>query len=383
MKNPRVLLLYISEVSGHHSATIAIEHALRALVPGCSILNINAFHYTNPISEKIVNRVYMGVIKRTPKLWDYLYDNPAVIERIDRFRKAIHKHNTPKFKKLFDEFRPDVVVCTQAFPCGMVADFKAHYRNPIPLLAVLTDFIPHSYWLYDTVDYYIVPSDDVGARLIKKGVSPEKIRPFGIPFNHAFNEPVDREKVFLKLKLDPSQTTVLLMGGGQGIGPLRTVLSSLERAKITSPRHRKDIQIVVVAGTNKKLYKSIKRRARRFRKKIVVFSYTPMIRELMSIADILITKPGGITTSEALAKKLAMLIIKPIPGQEVSNTHYLTTHHAALKVDNPRRVHHIVEELIDAPARLHKLSDAAGRISKPNASMDIARFILSLANAPL
>ena len=176
-KPKRIILMYISEVSGHHSATLAIEKALKILQPDAEILNINAFNYTNPISEKVVNRLYMAVIKRTPQIWDYLYDNPAVVKKVENIKNNIHKFNSPKLKNLFDKFKPDAVVCTQAFPCGMVADFRKTYNSEISLVAVLTDYIPHSYWIYDTVNYYITPSQEVSRSLIKKGVPADKIKP--------------------------------------------------------------------------------------------------------------------------------------------------------------------------------------------------------------
>ena len=176
--------MYISEVSGHRRATMAIEKAIKLLQPKSEILNINAFNYTNPISEKVINRIYMEVIKRTPKVWDYLYDNPSVVKGLENIKQHVHKSNSPKLKKLFDNFNADLVVCTQAFPCGMVADFKKTYGVKLPLVAVLTDYIPHSYWIYDQVDYYITPSEDVSARLVKKGVEPEKIKSYGIAIDH-------------------------------------------------------------------------------------------------------------------------------------------------------------------------------------------------------
>jgi processive 1,2-diacylglycerol beta-glucosyltransferase len=144
--------MYISEISGHHSATLAIEKALKILQPNVEILNINAFNYTNPISEKVVNRLYLGIIKRTPQIWDYLYDNPTIAKKIEKMKETIHKFNSPKLKRLFDKFKPDAVVCSQAFPCGMCADYKRTYDSHIPLVAVLTDYVPHSYWIYDRVD---------------------------------------------------------------------------------------------------------------------------------------------------------------------------------------------------------------------------------------
>ncbi len=370
MSSKRIILMYISEVSGHHSATLAIEEALKILQPGIETLNINAFNYTNPISEKIVNRLYMGVIKRTPKIWDYLYDNPAVVKNVEKIKETIHKFNSPKLKTLFEKFQPHAIVCTQAFPCGMCADYKKSFNSSIPLFAVLTDYIPHSYWLYDMVDYYVTPSEEVTVRLMNKGIPLAKIISMGIPFDPHFNEPLDTQKIYEKLNLDPACPTLLIMGGGQGLGPIKAIVRSLENVG-------QDIQEIVVVGTNRRLYKAIKRKTDEYKKKIVLFGYTNNINELMSISNIIITKPGGVTVAEVLAKKIPMIIVKPIPGQEVNNTAYLTREGAAIKVDDPERINLVVEDLLAHPEKLDYLSSSASRIAKPNASLDIAKLILN------
>ncbi len=365
----RVILMYISEVSGHHSATVAIENAIKMISPKAEILNINAFNYTNPISEKVINRLYMGVIKRAPQIWEYLYDNPAIVKKVEKIKQAIHKFNSPKLKLLFDRFKPDAIVCAQAFPCGMVSDYKKAFHSRLPLVAVLTDFIAHSYWVYDAVDYYITPSEEVSLMLAKKGVGVEKIRPLGIPFDPKFNEALDKNALFQKFDLRPSKPVILIMGGGQGLGPMRTIIKSLEKVK-------KDIQEIIVAGKNKKLYNSLKRRLKKYKKKALLFGFVDNIHELMRISDIIITKPGGVTVAEVLAKGIPMIIIKPIPGQEASNTVYLTEKGAAIKIDNPEEANLAVEYLLDNPVRLSEIRKSALRMSKPNASQDIARLVL-------
>ncbi|MDD5079226.1 MAG: glycosyltransferase [Candidatus Omnitrophica bacterium] len=371
MTKKNIILLYISEISGHRSAAVAIEKSLKLLSHNADILNLNGFRYTNPISEKIVNRIYSAVIKNTPKIWDYMYDNPKVKKKLDKIKNSIHKMNSPKLKKLFAGFSPNAVVCTQAFPCGMVADYKKTYNSNLPLIAVLTDFVPHSYWIYDTVDYYIVPSEEVAEKLAKKGVPSHKIKPFGIPFNPDFNAAVDKEKIKHKLNLDPKVKTILIMGGGQGLGPIKTIVKSLERVK-------EPIQELIVTGTNRKLYHSLKKKIRKYKKKIQLFGYANNVNELMVASDIVITKPGGITTSEALAKRLPILILKPLPGQEMNNCTYLVQQKAGIRIDKPQKIHYIIDELIANPDKLDSLSQAAGRISKPEASLDIARFVLNL-----
>ncbi len=374
MTAKRIMLMYISEVSGHHSATLAIERALKALNPEAEVLNINAFHYTNPITEKVINRLYIGIIKATPGIWDYLYDNQNVLENLKKIKQTIHKFNSPKLGRLFNKFRPDVVLCTQAFPCGMVADYKKS-RNPgFKLVAVLTDFVPHSYWIYDSVDYYVTPCEDIALPLHKKGVAYAKIKPLGIPFNHEFNKPLERREILRKYKLNPSSPVVLIMGGGQGLGPIKTIVRSLKKVK-------HDMQEIIVTGTNKKLYRSLKRKAKRSKKKMLVLGYADNVNELMSVASVIVTKPGGITTAEALTKNLPMVIIKPIPGQESCNAAYLVEKGVGIKLAKPKQINIIMEDLLSRPAKLRKLSAAAASISKPDASMDIARMLLELPDA--
>ncbi len=371
MRAKRIILMYISEVSGHRSATLAIEKALKELRPDTEILNINAFNYTNPISEKVINRIYMEVIKHTPKLWDYLYDNPSVVKGLENIKRHVHKSNSPKLKKLFDSFNPDLVVCTQAFPCGMVADYKKTYKVNLPLVAVLTDYIPHAYWVYDTVDYYITPSEDVSARLEKKGVGAQKIRSYGIPFDHKFNQKQSSGSIFGKLKLNPKKPVVLIMGGGQGLGPIKTIVKSLEKSK-------HDISELIVAGTNKKLFNSLKRKVKHYKKDIHLFGFLQNIHELMRIASVIISKPGGVTTAEVLSMGLPMIIVKPIPGQEINNTNFLTHKGAAIKIDEPKEVYQIIDELLENKTKLEQLKSAALKIAKPEASMDVAKLLLSL-----
>ena len=363
--------MYISEVSGHRSATTAIDKALKLVSPSVETLNINAFHYTNPISEKVVNRIYMGLIKKAPKIWDYLYDNPRIVKRIEKIKRAIHRFNSPKMKTLFDKFKPDIVVCSQAFPCGMVADYKATYKSSVKLIAVLTDYVPHAYWVYDTVDWYITPSPEVSHRLMKKGVPPHKIKELGIPFDPAFMKPLNKPEIYTKFGLDATIPTLLLRGGGQGLGPIKTMVKSLER--IPSP-----LQEIIVTGTNKKLYVTLKKKISQYKKKILLYGYTSSINEFMTISDMLITKPGGITTAEALAKQIPMVIVKPIPGQEINNTIYLTQKKAAVKVNTPEELNSVIEHLLHDPTRLHNLRESAAKISKPTSSIDIAKFLLEL-----
>jgi len=367
----RILLLYISEDSGHHCASIAIENALKELQPDVRTLNINSFNYTNPILEKVINRTYMSVIKRTPELWDYLYDNPKVMKNAQRLRDLIHRFNTGKLKTLLEEFRPDGVVCTQAFPCGLIADYKKTFGVDIPLVGVLTDYAPHSYWIFDRVDRYIVPSEETGKKLIDNGADPSKIEPYGIPIALKFSKPQIKEPLYGELGLDERDPVILIMGGTQGLGPIKELTALLDRTSSC-------FQMAVACGTNRKLYNWLQRKRKKFRKRCAVFAFTEKIDALMQIASLIVTKPGGITTAEALAKGLPMLIVNPLPGQEAMNTKYLLKEGVAVKAESPEDAAVLLEELLYNSSKLTQMSERARALSKPDSSFRIAKLVLDM-----
>lgn len=365
----KVLLLYISEHSGHHCASLAIENALHALRPDINTMNINSFNYTNPILEKVINRAYMGVVRRTPEVWDYLYDNPKVLRNTQRLRDAIHKFNKSKLKMLLGDFKPDAIVCTQAFPCGMIADYKKVSGQDIPLVGVLTDYAPHSYWVYNNIDKYVVPSEDTGRKLIDNGIDPSRIEAFGIPIDPKFQSKTDRDTLCDKIGVDKDVPCVLIMGGTQGLGPIRNIARILDSSDI-------GIQMIIACGTNKRLYDRLK--PRHFKKRVLPFAYADNIDELMRIATVVITKPGGITTAEALASGAPMLIVSPLPGQEAMNTKFLLREGVAVKAESPEDCAVLLEELLYNNDKLKAMSGKARSLAKPDSAVRVARLILEL-----
>lgn len=369
MSSKKVLLMYITENSGHFRASLAIENALKTLLPGIETMNINGFAYTNPIFEKLINRTYLSVIRNKPEVWEYLYDNPKVLKSVQGLRDVIHRSNSKKLKVLLEDFKPDAVVCTQAFPCGMVADHKKYLGLRLPLFGVLTDHAPHSYWIFDNVDYYVVPSQASRSHFIKNGVSDDRIKVFGIPIDPKFNKRLARQDVCQKLGLDYRKKTVLIMGGSQGLGPVENMIDSLEHVAM-------DFQIIAVCGINKKLKTAIEKRKKRHKKTILVFGLVEDVDRLMEASDVIITKPGGLTTSEALAKDLPMIIIHPIPGQELKNTEFLLEEGVALRAEDGEDVHALVQELFSNSVKLDEMRKRSSLIKKPDSAIDTTQLIL-------
>ena len=366
----RVLIFYISKYSGHFHGARAIEQGLLYIRGDAEVKLVNAIDYTNPILGKIVNRTYLEIIKKRPELWGHIYDNPDVLKKTKKAREAIFKYNMSKMKSLLEKNRPDVVLCTQAFPCGMVADYKRATGRNIPLIGVLTDHAPHSYWLHDEVDYYVVPTPETAKVLEEKGVSRKKLKAYGIPVAPKFRVKQNKGRLREDLGLSKRGSILLMMGGSQGIGAMEEVAREL----VLDKTHQ--YQLLVITGKNRRLYNKLSRIAKKMPESIKVMRYVENIDKLMDASDLIITKAGGLTTAEALVKKLPILIVDPIPGHERMNTDFLVDKGAAVEIDDFGRIHEKINRLLDSKNALLKMSKRAEELSKPESSLDIAKLAL-------
>lgn len=372
----RVLLFYISVNSGHQMAAMAVEDGIRILNKNVETLNINHFRYTNPVLAQLIMKTYHGMLKRTPELWDFLYDNDNVRTKTAKFRGLLHRLNSTKLHRLIEWYKPDIVVCTQAFPCVAMAEYKRMHRSNIPVAGVITDYGVHSYWVDKDVDLYVVPTKDCMDRLIGLGIQKNKIEVKGIPVSPRFSVPLDNKKLRIKFDINDSRPVILIMGGSQGMISMDEIVKYLAKLPL-------DIHVIVVCGTNKTLYKRLQKIKSRFSKMrtsgkvcIHLYGYINNIDELMSVSDFVITKPGGLTITEALAKGLPMVIINPIPGQEAKNTEFLVRNGAAVKAGDARDVARYSGDLVSSSSVLKEMKQSISKIARPNAAFDIAERIL-------
>ena len=363
----KVMIFYFSKYSGHHQAAKAIEQGLLALSDDIEVTKINALTYTNPILGKIINKAYIEIIKKKPEVWDHIYDNPDVMKKTKRAREVLHKFNMSKIKKLIEKYSPDIVYCTQAFPCGMVADYKKSSKSDITLVGVLTDHAPHSYWLNDEVDYYVAPSEKTARILEGKGVEGERIKVYGIPVDPKFRKRHYDARIFSECGFSKENPTILIMGGSQGLGAVEECVKSL----LADKDH--NYQLLVVTGSNKKLYNRLNRKAKKNRS-LKVFPYVENIDELMEISDLIISKAGGMTTAEASVKGSPMMIFKPIPGHERMNTDYLVGEGAAVEVTDCAQLHKRINELFDLPGALEVMKEKMKALASPDSALKAAEL---------
>ncbi len=367
----RILLMHITPASGHHRASCAIACALHQLDPSAAVTSLDASEYTSRPVRWAVAQTYRSLIQHQPDIWEYLYDNPAVHSRIQRLRTLLHRYHSGKLRRVLDHVQPHAIACTQAYPCGMVADFKKSAGLLVPLVGVLTDYAPHLYWFHDTVDVYCVPSEKVRQRFLMHGVPEQKVRVQGIPIDPGFAAPTERETTARALGLDLTRPILLIAGGGSGFGPLREIVAGLDL--LPHP-----CQLVVVTGTNRTALRHLQHTT--YRHRVVPLGYVDNMAALMDVATLLISKPGGLTTSEALAKRLPLIMVNPIPGQEAYNAQFLLSQGAAVQAASAETTRQTVRDLLDNPERLEMMRRRAGELSRPSAAVDIARMLLGLSN---
>lgn len=368
--NKRILILYITNLSGHYKAAKAIEKSLKEIDKDCHIYSLDLFKYLHPYSSAIINFLYSLVIKRLPYLWGGIYDKNLVIKGLNPLKGFNHFCNRGKIRRLINKIKPQAVICTQAFPCGVASFFKSS-EDKFSLIGVVTDFWPNSFWFYKEVDYYVTFSGWSRYKFEQAGIDPEKLKNLGIPIRPEFSREYAKAEIATEFNLNKNLPAILIMGGSSGIGPIKHITSSLDKSN-------QDFQMIVVCGKNRKLYRWFTRQ--HFKKPLKFFSYIEEVYKLMSFSDVIISKPGGITISESLSKGLAIIVLKPIPGQEENNLKFLLKEKLALAAQDPGQVRLLIEDLLQNRDKLEKIKERNKSFSKPDSSNQIAKLILDSIN---
>ncbi len=370
MGSNTILILYVTVGQGHRQAAFAIRDALNAENPFCRIVCLDLMELWKPWLGRFIVGGYRALIHFVPRFWAYLYDHQRIKEKISRPLDLLHRLARNRVCLLIQELSPSAVVCTQAFPCALAATCKALSRVPFSLVAVPTDYRVHAYWIYDQVNLYLLPSLESKTLMISRGVPSGLNRVSGIPVHPIFDRALDAGKLKLKYGLDPKLPAILLMGGGEG-----TI--SLKRLILTLDRREEEFQIAALTGRNLKQHADLKELRRRIRHSLAVFSFTDYVDELMATVDIIITKPGGLTTAEALVKKVPMVLIAPLPGQEEFNARFLREHGAALQAADEFQASRSAAELLRNDGLRQEMKTAMEEIRKPAAALQAARYILA------
>jgi len=372
--SPTVLFLSASVGEGHTAAAQAVSSALAERMPAAKCEVVDSYRYASNVFHRVARNGYIGVVKLLPQLYKFAYDQAERATKISAFKTWLHRYTAPNLRQFVSELKPDVVVCTHAFPCGVMSEYKKQFADSPPVIGVVTDFAVHSFWIHRNIDGYAVATDEMRATMIARGIDPEHIIVSGIPVNASFLvKPLDRATLREELGMPQDRFSLVLMGGGLGIGPLEMMIRALDCVQ-------QKISATVIAGRNKRLHERVMEAAQRVGYPIRVLSFVDNVNDYMHAADALITKPGGLTSAEALVAGIPMVLVKPLPGQEERNTRYLVERKAALRTKNERDLTRKVEEFLKNPERRHTMLAAVEKLAKPRAADDVALLALRIAS---
>ncbi len=359
----RVLILYIVHNSGHHAAARALAAAVTRQDPSAEVACLDLLHYTHPGWARIIERMYMTTIRRTPELWEAMYDSFWVEHLTRSLRRMVQRGRSEALTRLMAEFDPQAVMCTQAYPFSVMASFAARQRLELPLFGVTTDFVPHRFWVVEghRNTSYVVPTDSAAARLMWLGVRRERIHVLGIP--------VAVERMGVPSAMRPDDRHVLVMGGSRGIGIRYRTVRRLDRCP-------EAFTIDVICGSNRRLRRLLDRHGRDFKHTLCVRGYVDNALPLMARAELLLTKAGGMTLAEAVCMGVPLLLVRPLPGQEQGNTEVMVHHGAALDVRNESDVARSVSTLLNSRSLLAMMRAKAAILARPYAADRIVATVL-------
>lgn len=382
----KVLIMSASTGGGHNRAAKAMKDEIeKKCIDGehitCEI--IDSLKLINTTMDKIISSGYEKSAKYTPKAWGGVYkmSDANIVSKHEYKGNLFNTLLASKLKKLLKERKPDLIIGTHPFPMIALSTLKKKYpyRNAFnsffvpPLISVLTDYTAHSTYIQDEIDYYIAGDEYVKEVLISEGVDGDKIKPYGIPVEKSFLEHREKSVVLEELGLAPDKFTVLLMGGSFGAGNIKDTLKELLEID-------RDFQIIVITGRNEtlkeKLEKSLEKHT--IDKNISILGFTQDMNDILSAVDIIVSKPGGLTTTECLLKELPMIIPYYIPGQEEENMDFLSNCGAALRTSKKFTISVLLKVLIDNPTRMELLKNNIKSIKKQNTAEDIANLVSNI-----
>jgi processive 1,2-diacylglycerol beta-glucosyltransferase len=373
----RVLILSASAGAGHVRAAQAIEKAFNILNAARELRNIDSLDYTNKLFQKLYSQAYIELVDKAPDVLGWLYDHFDKPWQNQRRRLAFDKLNAGPFIKMLKEYRPDLAVCTHFLPAEIISWLKQKHRLPTRQAIIVTDFDLHALWLCQNYEHYFVAIEETKQHLHHLGIPLEKITVSGIPIDPVFAENKDKSEMRRRHGLYPDLPAILLSAGGFGVGPTDVIIESLTKL-------RNKAQLIAICGKNEELKKRIEGLSRRLpgncTLKVVPVGYTTEMDEYMSAADLLLGKPGGLTTSEALAKTLPIVIVNPIRGQEERNSDHLLEEGAAIRCNNIPILAYKIDALLDDPKRLTRMRTNTRRLARPLAAVQIVKKLLSLRN---
>ena len=353
MKHLRFLVFSAGFGNGHFRAAEAVIEGLRIKEPYAEIIHLDFGDFLSKRFNLVAKNIYMEMIKHTPRLWGKFYyktDKLQPESMIQRFLKHLGRSN---FLKYIQAFAPDLIVCTYPTVSSILAQLRLEKILEVPVITVITDYTVHSHWVHPGVDRYMVACEEVKESLVSWGIKEQCILVTGIPVSPKFEVEMDRGHIISKLGLNPDLPIFLVMGGWFGdLKSARRICKTLADSLIP-------VQSIIVCGKNTKLYHSLGAVIEQSRKPMVRVGYAHNVEELMSVSNLIITKAGGLTVTEALTKHLPLVIYKAIPGQEGENAQFVQRKGAGYVAETEEELGELLRRFLNNPKEMQKMREKA------------------------
>ncbi|MBY0113716.1 MAG: glycosyltransferase [Phycisphaerales bacterium] len=371
----RILVLSASVGAGHMRAAEAVEKAMRQLRPDAEVLNLDVLTLTNAIFRRVYATAYLDLVNKAPHLLGYFYDitdKPGPRDsRGDRLQRLVERLNTRRLEKLLTDQPWDMVINTHFLPASLIARARKKGKSTQKQVTVVTDFEAHAFWDNQPCEHYFVATEEAKRTLAARGIAMADMTVTGIPIDPLFAVEKDVAALRKKHKVGGDRPTVLLMAGGFGVGPIERMFDAA--IEVGTP-----LDLIVVCGKNAKLKAKLEKVKTPERHRVQVMGFTKEMDELLAIADLIVSKPGGLTTSECLARGVPMAIVNPIPGQESRNSDFLLEHGAAIKINSLAAMTYKLDELLGDKPRMATLARNARAWGRPRAAREICERALAL-----
>jgi processive 1,2-diacylglycerol beta-glucosyltransferase len=350
-KMDKILILTGNYGDGHIQVANAIQDVTRMQYPEFEPVVYDLMEWTHPYINNFSRFVYLNGVKTFPQVYGYFYQKTRKSNPFSKMMKMVFSSGVGRMIKLIKEVQPTVVVSTFPLAAAVMSKLKSYGLTNIPTITIITDHTDHSSWIYPYTDQYIVGSSAVRDSLMGLGVDKDQIADTGIPIRPQFSRSYQRKEIAQKHGLDPEMPTVLVMGGGCGlIGDGYSTIQALDA--INQP-----LQLVIVCGHNEKLRMQLSEQLQNSKHRIHLTGYINYVHELMAASDVMITKPGGVTTFEAIAMELPMLLYKPIPGQEQDNARFLIKTGVAMQAETTADLSAKLSEMVSNMEILKKMKE--------------------------
>ncbi|MGB8167629.1 MAG: glycosyltransferase [Chthoniobacteraceae bacterium] len=376
MEKKRVLIISTSAGTGHVKAAEALEKEFSRDDRVAKVIHADALKFTNKLFRDFYSTLYIKLVRSAPDILGWVYRASDEPWKGDAVRTQLDRLNTQKLIKFIREFDPHITVCTHFMPAGIISHLMEEEQFQTHLSIVVTDFDCHAMWLSRLFHRYFVAIEETKAHLEALGLPAERITVSGIPIDPIFAAPLDRRATRLRYGLQPERTTLLLSAGALGVGPTELIVERLKHL-------RNDVQTIVICGRSEEVMERVKKAVGLAVDRFLVLGYTDRMNELMKMSDLFIGKPGGLTTSEALACGLPMAVFSPIPGQEERNADHLLEEGAGIRCNELTTVPFKIDALLDDPNRLARMRQAATALGRPHAARTIVDTLLDDQLPPL